>query len=107
MPAWCILFDDVKTLNTGIRLRGRHKTFTFPNNVDSFQDIRTDDGSSNCNDIFSGAMWFFPEGVTLTLYQNGNQRGNTFRLEGTGKLEFINLAERGFNDRVSSIEWSS
>lgn len=107
VPAWCILFDGVRTLDTGIRLRGRHKTFVFPEKVDDFGAIQTDDGSTDCHDVWSGAMYYIPKGVTLTLYSEVNQQGSRLPLTGEGELAFVDFSKVNFNDEALSLEWSA
>ncbi len=86
-----------------------------PNNVAVRGDIDNFDGLPpdsrdpvNFNDKASSAIYLFPKGCTVILFEHARFDGQQYKLVGTGKVEAIpdfNITHPGFDGITSSLRW--
>lgn len=98
--AWVELFVDTD-------FNGRNLMLDYTDRIlRPVNDLKYVDGF---NDKASSVQWCLPLDVAVTLYDDPNYQGQSFALQGTGKLEKIDDLSNtspAMGENVSSIKWS-
>ena len=98
VPSWVMLFDDVGYSD-------RHLTRLYGENVDNMKNVSSDEGGAGFNDKASSAMYYIAVGVKCRLWEHDSFKGDYYDLVGDGTLRKVNLKDKDFSDKTSSLEW--